>query len=83
MLNFSITQAKNFQTAKLGLEKAEGPEIQLLTYGGSWRKQGNSRKNIYPCFTDYAKAFDCVDHKKTVKRSLKDGNIRPSYPSPE
>ena len=28
----------------LGLEKAEEPEIQLLTYSGSWRKQGNSRK---------------------------------------
>ena len=30
-------------------------------------KQENSRKNIYFCFTDYAKAFDCVDHNKLWK----------------
>ena len=27
------------------------------------------QKNIYFCFIDYAKAFDCVDHKKTVENS--------------
>ena len=49
---------------KLDLEKAEEPEIKLPTYAGLERKQGNSRKNIYYCFTDYTKAFDCVDHNK-------------------
>ena len=49
---------------KLDLEKAEEPEIKLSTSIGSQRKQENSRKNIYFCFTDYAKAFDCVDHNK-------------------
>ena len=29
---------------KLGLEKAEEPEIKLPVYAGSWRKQGSSRK---------------------------------------
>ena len=48
---------------KLDLEKAEEPEIKLLTYAGSYKKQGNS-KNIYFCFIDYAKTFDCVDHNK-------------------
>ena len=52
---------------KLGLEKAEEPEIQLHTSIGSWRKKGSSRKNIYLCFIDYAKAFDCVDHNKLWK----------------
>ena len=33
----------------------------------SERKQGNSEKNIYFCFTDYAKAFDCVDHSNLWK----------------
>ena len=51
---------------KLGLEKVEEPEIQLPTFTGSWRKQENSR-NIYFCFIDYAKAFDCVDHNKLWK----------------
>ena len=49
---------------KPDLEKAEGPEIKLPTYVGSQKKQENSRKNIYFSFIDYAKAFDCVDHKK-------------------
>ena len=49
---------------KLVLEKAEEPEIKLPTSAGSWKKQESSRKNIYFCFIDYAKAFDCVDHNK-------------------
>ena len=57
----------NFQIFKLDLEKAEEPEIKLSTSAGSWKKQESSRKNIYFSFIDYAKAFDCVDHKKLWK----------------
>ena len=53
----------NFQMFKLVLEKAEEPEIKLSTSVGSWKKQ-EFQKNIYFCFIDYAKAFDCVDHNK-------------------
>ena len=49
---------------KLVLEKAEEPEIKLQTSTGSLEKQDSSRKNIYFCFIDYAKAFDYVDHNK-------------------
>ena len=49
------------------LENAEEPEIKLPTSAGSSKKQENSRKNIYFCFIDYAKAFDCVDHNKLWK----------------
>ena len=52
---------------KMVLEKAEEPEIKLLTSAGSWKKQESSRKNIYFCFIDYAKAFDCVDHNQLWK----------------
>ena len=52
---------------KLVLEKAEEPEIKLPTSAGSWKKQESTRKNIYFCFIDYAKAFDCVDHNKLWK----------------
>ena len=52
---------------KLVLEKAEEPEIKLPTFAGSSKKQESSRKNIYFCFIDYAKAFDCVDHNKLWK----------------
>ena len=52
---------------KVDLEKAEEPEIKLATSAGSLKKQESSRKNIYFCFIDYAKAFDCVDHNKQLK----------------
>ena len=42
--NFTIMWTKNFQMSKLGLEKAEEPEIKLPTFAESWRKQGDSRK---------------------------------------
>ena len=48
---------------KLDLRKAKEPEIQLPTSVGSQKKQENSRE-IYLCFIDYAKAFECVDHNK-------------------
>ena len=57
----------NFQMFKLDLEKAEEPEIKLPTSVGSSKKQESSGKNIYFCFIDYAKAFDCVDHNKLWK----------------
>ena len=58
---------------KLVLEKAEEPEIKLPTSAGSSKKQ-EFQKNIYFCFIDYAKAFDCVDHK-TLWKILKDMGI--------
>ena len=52
---------------KLVLEKAEETEIKLPTSAGSPEMQESSRKSIYFCFIDYAKAFDCVDHNKLWK----------------
>uniref|UniRef100_A0A4W2FXG3 Reverse transcriptase domain-containing protein n=1 Tax=Bos indicus x Bos taurus TaxID=30522 RepID=A0A4W2FXG3_BOBOX len=57
----------NFQMFQLVLEKAEEPETKLPTSAGSLKKEESSRKNIYFCFFDYAKAFDCVDHNKLWK----------------
>ena len=51
---------------KLVLEKAEEPEIKLPTSAGSSKKQ-EFQKNVYFCFIDYAKTFDCVDHNKLWK----------------
>ena len=56
----------NFQMLKLDLEKAEEPEIKLPTSVGSSKKQ-EFQKNIYFCFIDYAKAFDCMDNNKRWK----------------
>ena len=71
----------NFQMFKLLLEKSEEPEIKLPTSAGSWKKQDSSRKNIYFCFIDYAKASDCVDHKKLWK-FWKRREYQTSWPAP-
>ena len=76
ILQARLQQYMNFQMFKLVLEKAEEPEIKLPTSTGSWKNQDSSRKNIYFCFIDYAKAFDCVDHNK-LENSGRDGNTRP------
>ena len=60
---------------KLYLEKAEEPDIKLLTSTGSSKKQ-ELQKNIYFCFINYAKTFDCLDHNK-LKNSERDGNTKP------
>ena len=56
----------NVQMFKLVLEKAEEPKIKLPTSAGSSKKR-KFQKNIYFCFIDCAKAFDCVDHNKLWK----------------
>ena len=66
----------NFQMLNLALEKAEEPEIKLPTSSGSSKKAREFQKNIYFCFIDYAKAFDCMDHNK-LENSEGDGNTRP------
>ena len=49
---------------KLDLEKAEEPEIKLPTSVWIIVETRKFQENIYFCFIDYAKAFDCVDHNK-------------------
>ena len=56
----------------LVLEKVEEPEIRLPTSAGSSKKTREFQKNIYFCFIDYAKVFDCVDHNK-LENSERDG----------
>ena len=54
---------KNFQMFKLDLEKAEEPD-QIANICRIIKKAREFQKNIYFCFIDYAKVFDCVDHNK-------------------
>ena len=68
---------------KLVLEKAEEPEIKLPTYiDRIIEKAREFQKNIYFCFINYAKAFDCVDHNQ-LENSSRDGNTRPPDLHPE
>ena len=57
----------NFHMFKLVLEKAEEPEIKRASIHWITQKAREFQKNICFCFIDYAKAFDCVDHKKLWK----------------
>ena len=61
---FNSMWTVNFKMFKLDLEKAEEPEIKLLTSVGS-EKAREFQKNIY--FIDYAKTCDCVDLNKLWK----------------
>ena len=60
-LSFSSVWTENFQMYTLDSDEAKEPEIKLPTFTESRRK---FQKNIYFCFIDYTKAFDCVDHNK-------------------
>ena len=57
---------ENFQMFKLVLENAEESEIKSPTSTGSSKSKRVPEK-IYFCFTDYANAFDCVDHNRLWK----------------
>ena len=64
---FSNTWTVNFQMFKLVLEKAEEPRDQIANIRWIIKKAREFQKNIYFCFIDYAKVFDCVDHSKLWK----------------
>ena len=77
-LGFTSMWIENFQLYNLSLEKAKEPEIRLLAFTGSWRKQGSSRKistsasltTLKPLTGSLqAEAFDCGSQLwKTQKR---------------
>ena len=52
---------------KLLLEKTGGTRDQIANIHWIMEKAREFQKNIYFCFIDYAKAFDCVDHKNLWK----------------
>ena len=55
--DFSNTWTVNFQMFKLVLEKTEEPEIKLLTFTGSWKKQESSRKTSISALLTMPKAL--------------------------
>ena len=50
-----------------GFRKGRGTRDQIAAIHWIMEKAREFQKNIYFCFIDYAKAFDCVDHKKLWK----------------
>ena len=59
-----------------GFRKGRGPRDQIANICWIMEKAREFHKNIYFCFIDYTKAFDCVDHNK-LENSERDGNTRP------
>ena len=59
-----------------GFRKGRGTRDQIANIHWIIKKARAFQENIYFCFIDYAKVFDCVDHNK-LENSERNGNTRP------
>ena len=89
----SKVMLKILQASLQNYANQEFPDIQVGFRKGRWTwdqvanilliiekaREFKKKPISYFCFIDYAKAFDCMDHKKTVENSSRDGNTRPPY----
>ena len=75
ILQARLQQYVNFQMFKLDLEKARGTRDQIANIHWIIKKVTEFQKNIYFCFIDNDKNFNCVDHNKLWK-ILKEMGIR-------
>ena len=80
---FKILQARLQQyvnhelpDVQAGFRKGRGNRDQIVNICWMMEKAREFQKNIYFCFIDYTKAFDCVDQKK-LENSERDENTRP------
>ena len=66
ILQASLQQYVNQELpdVQAGFRKGRGTRGQIANIHWMIKKAREFQKNIYFCFIDYAKAFDCVDHKK-------------------
>ena len=71
---FKILQARLQQyvnreltDVQVGFRKGRGTRDQIANIFGIIKKARECQQNIYFCFIDHAKAFDCVDHNKLWK----------------
>ena len=58
---------QEFPDIQAGFRKGRGTRDQIGNICWIKEKASESQKNIYFCFIDYAKPFDCVDHNKLWK----------------
>ena len=65
-----------------GFRKGRGIRDQIANLCWNIKKARGFQKNIYFCYIDYAKAFDCVDHNK-LENSSRDGDTKPPDLPPE
>ena len=76
ILQASLQQYVNRELphVQVGFRKGRGTRDQLANIYWIIEKTREFQKNIYFCFIDYAKAFDCVDHNKLWKILKEIGN---------
>ena len=67
---------RELSDVQAGFRKGRGTRDQIANIQWIMEKAREFQKNIYFCFIDYAKAFDCADHNK-LENSSRDGNTRP------
>ena len=84
ILQAKLQQYVNWELPDVQAEfrKGRGTRDQIANICWIMEKEREFQKNIYFCFIDYAKAFDCVDHNK-LENSSRDVNTRPPYLPPE
>ena len=66
ILQARLQQSVNHELldAQAGLSKGRGTRDQIANICWIIEKAREFQKNVYFCFNDYTKAFDCVDHNK-------------------
>jgi len=74
--------SRELSDVQAGFRKDRRTRDQIANIYWIIKKAREFQKNIYFCFIEYAKAFDCVDHNK-LENSSRDGNTRQSYLPPE
>ena len=72
MLNILQARLQQYMNCELsdvqtGFRKGRGARDQVANICWIFEKSREFQKNIYFCFVDYAKAFDCVNHNKLWK----------------
>ena len=67
---------RELSDVQAGFRKGRGTRDQIANICWIIERASEFHKNIYFCFIDYAKVFDCVDHNK-LENSERDGNTRP------
>ena len=78
ILQGSLQQYVNreFPDVPAGFRKGRGTRDQIANICWIMEIAGEFQENIYFCFIDYAKTFDCVDDNK-LENSERDGNTKP------
>ena len=76
ILQARLQQYMNHEFTDVPAGFRRGTRDQIANNSWIIEKEREFQKNVYFCFIDYAKTFDCVDHNK-LANSVRDRNTRP------